>query len=144
MRIRIIVVTGLLLVLPALLVAQQRKIYLDPDEGFSPYFSSALQKKKVPVTITTDPSQADYTAQFQAKDSNGSLLKGVLNTIGAGTYDNGSFNQVAMTIVDTKSKDVVFSYTCKKQSQNMDASSALATSVAECLAKHWKENLRSK
>jgi len=45
-----------------------------------------------------------------------------------------------MTIVDTKSKDVVFSYTCKKQSQNMDTSSAFATSVAECLAKHWKEN----
>jgi len=47
-----------------------------------------------------------------------------------------------MSIVDTKTKDVVFSYTCKKTSQNMGASSALATSVAECLAKHWKDNLR--
>jgi hypothetical protein len=46
-----------------------------------------------------------------------------------------------MTIVDAKSKDVVFSYTCRKSTQNLDASSALATSVAECLAKHWKENL---
>lgn len=117
MRIRAFVVLGLLLALPALLVAQQRKIYLDPDEGFSAYFSSALQKKKVPMTITTDPKQADFTAQFQAKDSNGSLLKGVLNTIGAGTYDNGSFNQIAMTIVDTKSKDVVFSYTARSKAR---------------------------
>jgi hypothetical protein len=45
-----------------------------------------------------------------------------------------------MTIVDAK-KDVVFNYTCKKQSNYMDASSELATSVAECLAKHWKSSL---
>ncbi|HXY50298.1 MAG TPA: hypothetical protein VEI01_12660 [Terriglobales bacterium] len=136
------IVAVLLFALPATLAAQQRsKIYLDPDDGFSAYFSSALQKKKVPVTVTTDPKQADYTAQFQAKDSNGSLLKSVLSSLGAGAYDNGSFNEVALTIIDAKSKDVVFSYTCKKQSQYMDASSALATSVAECLAKHWKESL---
>ncbi|HXY08088.1 MAG TPA: hypothetical protein VEI52_09580 [Terriglobales bacterium] len=141
-RIARFVVTGLLLlVFSTLAAAQQRKIYLDPDNGFSAYFSSALQKKKVPVTVTTDPKQADYTAQFQAKDSNGSVLKGVLNTLGAGNYDNGSFNQVVMTIVDAKSKDVVFSYTCKKSSQYMDASSSLATSVAECLAKHWEKAL---
>jgi hypothetical protein len=132
---------GLLLGVATLAAAQQRKIYLDADEGFSAYFSSALQKKKVPVTVTTDPNQADYTAQFQAKDSNGSIVKGVLSSPGVGSYDNGSFNQVAMTIVNTKSRDVVFSYTCRKSTQNMDASSALATSVAECLAKHWKENL---
>jgi hypothetical protein len=47
---------------------------------------------------------------------------------------------VVITILNAK-KDVVFSYTCKKQSQDMDASAALATSVAECLAKHWKDNL---
>jgi hypothetical protein len=132
---------GLLLVFSTLAAAQQKKVYLDPDNGFSAYFSAALQKKKVPVTVTTDPKQADYTAQFQAKDNNGSVLKGVLNTLGAGNYDNGSFNQVVMTIVDAKSKDVVFSYTCKKSSQYMDASSSLATSVAECLAKHWEKAL---
>jgi hypothetical protein len=140
MRVRQFVAMGVLLVLPAVVAAQQRKVYLDPDDSFSAYFSSALQKKKVPVTVTQDPKQADFTAQFQAKDSNGSILKGVLSSLGAGTYDNGSFNEVVMTIVNAK-KDVVFSYTCKKQSQNMGASSALATSVAECLAKHWKDNL---
>jgi hypothetical protein len=36
------VVVGLLLGLSTLAAAQQRKLYLDPDEGFSAYFSSAL------------------------------------------------------------------------------------------------------
>jgi hypothetical protein len=140
MRVRQFAVIGLLLALPAMIVAQQRKVYLDPDDSFSAYFASALQTKKVPVTVTQDPKQADFTAQFQTKGSDGSLIKGVLSTLGAGTYDNGSFNEVIMTIVDAK-KDVVFNYTCKKQSNNMGASSELATSVAECLAKHWKSSL---
>ena len=101
--------------------------------------SAALQKKKVPVTITTGPNQADYTAQFQAKDNNGSLLKDVLSTLSGASYNSNSSNEVVMTIVNAKTKDVVFSYTCRKQSQNLDAASALATSVAECLAKHWKD-----
>lgn len=57
--------TGLLLLVASTAFAgSAQKIYLDPDDGFSAYFSSAIQKKKVPVTVTTDPAQADYTAQF--------------------------------------------------------------------------------
>lgn len=133
----------LLLVAGTAFAGSNKKIYLDPDDGFSAYFSSALQKKKVPVTVTIDPKQADYTAQFQAKDDNGSILRGILSSLGKGTYDSGSFNEVVLSVVDAKSKSVVFSYTCKKSSRNLGASSELATSVAECLAKHWKENLAS-
>jgi hypothetical protein len=140
MRVTQFAVIGLLLALPAVMVAQQRKVYLDPDNAFSAYFASALHTKKVPVTVTQDPKQADFTAQFQTTGSDGSVIQGVLSRLGAGTYDNGSFNEVILTIVDAK-KDVVFNYTCKKQSNNMGASSALATSVAECLAKHWNDNL---
>ena len=140
MRARSVVVTGLLLLLPTLLAAQQKKIYLDPNNDFTGYFSAAIQKKQVPVTITTDPQKADYTAQFQAKASDGSLLDGILTAMGQGGSNIKSFNEVVMTIVDTHSKDVVFSYTCWKVSQNMGASSGLATSVAECLAKHWKDS----
>ena len=60
--------------------------------------------------------------------------------MGQGGDNIKSFNEVVMTIVDAHSKDVAFSYTCRKVSQNMGASSALATSVAECLAKHWKDS----
>ncbi len=55
MRIRSIAVTGLLLLFPFLIFAQQKKIYLDPNGDFAAYFSSAIHKKKVPVTVTTDP-----------------------------------------------------------------------------------------
>jgi hypothetical protein len=141
MRIRSLVITGLLFLLPTIVVAQQKKIFLDPNDSFSAYFASAIQKKKVPVTVTVDPQQADYTAQFQAKDRNGSVLQSVLSSLGQGNYDNRSVNEVAMSIIDVKSKDVVFSYTCSKISQYSNASSALATSVAECLAKHWKDSI---
>jgi hypothetical protein len=141
MRIRSIAVTGLLLLFPFLILAQQKKIYLDPNDDFSAYFSSAIHKKKVPVTVTTDPQQADYTAQFQAKASDGTFLQGILSSLGQGGNDIKSFNEVVMTIVEARSKDVVFSYTCRKVSQNMGGSSALATSVAECLAKHWKDSI---
>ena len=140
MRTRSVVVTALLLLFPVLLSAQQKKIYLDPNSDFSAYFSSALQKKQVPVTVTQDPQQADYTAQFQAKASDGSLMDGILTAMGKAGDNIKSFNEVVMTIVDAHSKDVVFSYTCRKVSQNMGASSALASSVAECLAKHWKDS----
>ena len=140
MRARFIVVIGLLLSFPLLLAAQQKKIYLDPDSDFSSYFSAALQKKQVPVTVTQDPQRADYTAQFQAKASDGSLMDGILTAMGKDGNNIKSFNEVVMTIVDAHSKDVIFSYTCRKVSQNMGASSALASSVAECLAKHWKDS----
>lgn len=121
-----------------------QKIFLDPDNKFSAYFSSALQKKNVPVTVTTDPQQADYTATFQAKDSNGSVIQGIASAVNDGWWNSGAFNEVSMSIVNAKSKDVVFSYTCKKYNQYSGADQRMASSVAECLAKHWKSNLTGK
>jgi hypothetical protein len=76
------------------------------SDQFTAYFSSALQKKKVPATVTVDPAPADYTAQFQAKAKDGSLIQRALASIGTGAHNNVSVNEVAMTIVDAKSKDV--------------------------------------
>jgi hypothetical protein len=140
---RRLAVIGLILAISSAAATQEqrKKIYLDPNNSFSAYFSAALQKKQVPVTVTMDPKQADYTAQFQAEDKNGSVIEGILSSLGQGNYDTRSINEVVMTVVDAKSKDVVFSYTCSKSSQYQNRSSALSTSVAECLAKHWKDNL---
>ena len=89
MTTRLLAIAALILSLATTInAASKGRIYLDPDDQFSAYFSAALQKKKVPVTITTDPAQADYTAQFQARTNDGSLLKDVLSTLGAGTYNN--------------------------------------------------------
>jgi hypothetical protein len=131
-----------LTVLPVLAVAQQPKVYLDPDDDFTSYFTSALEKKSVPVTVTTDETQADYTVKFQAKDSNGSLLRGITSAVQSGRYDSGAFNQVGMTVIDVKLKEVVFSYTCRKYDQYTSADGQRASSVAECLAKHWKNKLK--
>jgi hypothetical protein len=134
-------VAALLLILPTLVAAQQKKIYLDPKDSFSAYFSSAIQKKSVPVTVTTDPAQADYTVNFQGKDSNGSIIQGIASAMNEGWWNSGAFNEVSMSIVDVRSKDVAFSYTCKKYDQYSGQDSRMATSVAECLAKHWKSKL---
>jgi hypothetical protein len=135
------IVAALLLILPTLAVAQQRKVYLDPKDSFSAYFSSALQNKSVPITVTTDPAQADYIVKFQGEDSNGSVIQGIASAVNEGWWNSGAFNEVSMSIVDVKSKDVSFSYTCKKYNQYSGQDSRMATSVAECLAKHWKSKL---
>jgi hypothetical protein len=131
-----------LAIFPVLALAQQSKVYLDPQDAFTSYFTSALEKKSVPVIVTTDPTQADYTVRFQTKDSNGSLLQGIASAVQSGRYDSGAFNEVGMTVIDVKSKDVTFSYTCKKYDQYSARDSQRASSVAECLAKHWKSKLQ--
>jgi len=116
----------------------QSTVYLDPNSPFSPEFSAALQQKKVPVTETTDPANAQYLVSFKMADNKGSVIQGITNVLTNGTYENGAWDRTTIQVVDAHSKNVVFSYTCKKYSQN---SGDPAKSVAECLAKHWKDKL---
>lgn len=116
----------------------QSTVYLDPNSPFSPDFSAALQKKQVPVTVTTDPAQAQYLANITLANNNGSIFQGTTSAITTGTYNSGAWDRATMQIVDAHSKNVVFSYTCKKYSQNI---SDPTKSVAECLAKHWKNQM---
>jgi hypothetical protein len=116
----------------------QSTVYLDPNSPFSPDFSAALQKKQVPVTVTTDPAQAQYLANITLANNNGSIFQGITSAITTGTYNNGAWDRATVQIVDAHSKNVVFSYTCKKYSQN---SGDPTKSVAECLAKHWKNQM---
>lgn len=142
MRFKAFLVAGVLIMLPIAAVAQQmRKIYLDPNRAFTPYFTAALQKKKVPVTVTVDPNQADYKANFRMNIDNGSVVEGITRAMNYGLYNAGASNQVTMSIVDVKSKDVVFSYTCRKPGRYSGDAPSIITSVAECLAKHWKSSL---
>ncbi|HLH04715.1 MAG TPA: hypothetical protein VKX25_18255 [Bryobacteraceae bacterium] len=127
--------------LPCVLSAQQKRVYMDPNNPFTPTFSSALEKKKVPVTVTTDPDRADYTIQFHNGDNEGSLARGITSAITSGTWNTGAYNEVSMRVVDNKSKDVMFSYTCRKRNAMNPSETDMANSVAECLAKHWKDKL---
>ena len=116
----------------------QPTVYLDPNSPFSPDFSAALQKKQVPVTVTTDRAQAQYLANITLANNDGSIFQGITSAITTGTYNNGAWDRATIQIVDAHSKNVVFSYTCKKYSQN---SGDPTKSVAECLAKHWKNQM---
>src|ERR1700761_8412192 len=136
-------------ILPALLLvsilswgqSSQPSVYLDPNNPFSPDFTAALQKKNVPVVVTTDPAQAKYLATITLADNQGSIFQGITSAITTGTYNNGAWNRATIQIVDGQTKNVVFSYTCKKYDAN---SSDPSKSVAECLAKHWKNQMDGK
>jgi hypothetical protein len=116
----------------------QPTAYLDPNSPFSPEFTAALQSKKVPVTVTTDPANAQYLVSFNLANNNGSVVQGIASVIANGKYETGAWDRATIQVVDAHSKNIAFSYTCKKYSQN---SSDPAKSVAECLAKHWKSQM---
>ena len=129
-------------VLPALLVfsalvswgqSTQATAYLDPNSLFSPEFTAAIQS-----TVTTDAANAQYLVNFNLANNNGSVVQGITNVLTTGTYDTGAWDRATIQVVDAHSKNIIFSYTCKKYSQN---SSDPAKSVAECLAKHWKSQM---
>ncbi len=123
-----------------LLARDKGKVYCDSRDSFCAYFTSAIQKKKVPVTVTTDPKRAQYSLKFQAKNSDGSLLQGIASAVNNGAYNSGAFSEMTLTVIDNQTKDVSYSYTCKKYNQYSGSDSRMASSVAECLAKHWKSN----
>jgi hypothetical protein len=142
MQFRKYLIAAVIAMLPlAAAAAQMHKIYLDPNRAFTPYFTAALQKKKVPVTVTVDPAQADYTARFQMSTNHGSIFEGITRELQYGMYNAGASNRVTMSIIDVKSKDVAFSYTCRKPNRYSGNDPSTINSVAECLAKHWKDSL---
>jgi hypothetical protein len=131
---------ALVLLVPALAFGQTpsaRKVYLDPQNPFSNDFAAGIQKKRVPVTLTTDADQSDFTVSLTADSNKGSKARGVTMAIMTGVYSDGAWDKVSMTVVNSKTKEMVFSYTCQK-------GGGRAQAVAECLAKHWKEQLEKK
>jgi hypothetical protein len=116
----------------------QSTVYVDQSNPFAPEFTAALQKKKVPVTVTTDPATAQYLVNFTMANNNGSVIQGIASVVTNGTYETGAWDRTTVQVVDAHSKNIVFSYTCKKYNQN---SGDPAKSVAECLAKHWKDQM---
>ena len=120
---------------PALMMAQSRgsTVYVDQKDPFTGYFSAGVTKKKVPVTLTGDRS-APYAVKFSGDSDPGSITTGIANAVMNGVYNTGASNQVSMVVTETATKNIVFSSTCKKSGDRMQ-------SVAECLAKHWKDHI---
>lgn len=131
---------ALLMMIPALAFGQaasRPKVYLDPQNPLSSDFSAGVQKKRVPVTLTADSEQSNYTVTLTTDSNKGSKARGVTMALMTGVYADGAWSRISMTVMDSKSKDVVFSYSCQKNGGRVQ-------SVTECLAKHWKEQIEKK
>jgi hypothetical protein len=111
-------------------------VYLESKDEFANDFAAGVIKKNVPVTLTADRRQAGYVASFSWATNQGSKTQGVMTALTTGVYMSGAYERVSMSITDRQSKNLVYSYTCQKGGRHMQ-------SVAECLAKHWKESFES-
>lgn len=111
-------------------------VYLESKDEFANDFAAGVIKKDVPVTLTADRHQAGYVASFSWATNQGSKTQGVMTALATGVYMNGSYERVSMSITDRQSKSLVYSYTCQKGGRHMQ-------SVAECLAKHWKDAIEN-
>ena len=132
------VLAALILSCPALMLAQSAgsTVYVNQKNPFTGYFSAGVTKKKVPVTLTGDHN-APYAIKFSTDSDPGSITTGIANAVMNGVYNTGASDQVSMIVTETATKNIVFSTTCKKNGDRMQ-------SVAECLAKHWKNNIQNK
>jgi hypothetical protein len=120
----------------ALAQTSRPTVFVESKDEFANDFSAGVIRKNVPVTLTGDRQQAGYVAKFTWATNEGSKTQGVMTALMVGVYMNGSYERVSMSITERKSKNLIYSYTCQKGGRHMQ-------SVAECLAKHWKETLES-
>ena len=129
----ILVPVALLIACPCL--AQQEKnsvVWIDQANPDASYLEAAVLRKHTPVTFTTEKSKADYIATLTATARKGSAARAIF----LGAANSGARNTMALTVSETKSGTVVFSYTCQKNGEGTGVQGA-----AECLAKHWKNFL---
>ena len=111
-------------------------VYLESKDEFANDFSAGVIRKGVPVTLSADRQDAGYLVRFTWATNEGSKTQGVMTALMTGIYISGAYERVSMSILERKSKNLVYSYTCQKGGRHMQ-------SVAECLAKQWKYALDS-
>ena len=112
-------------------------LYIAPTpDGFQVALMAAMQKKHVPVTLSTDATNAQFTlgsSPVQIKtQSTGSKFARCIFADCIGIQDRSS---VAVQMTDEKSKQVVWAYTVHKQR----GGAMNDQSMAEAVAKHLKD-----
>jgi hypothetical protein len=114
-------------------IAPNSKVFLAPMDGFEDELKTAIEKKKVPVTLVADKAQADYVITGTSETEKAGTAKKVI------MLNWHSNEQASITVVDNKSGDVVFAYSVNKKS-----SAHGKRSTAEACAKHLKDEIESK
>ena len=140
MRIEALLVFVLLVVTGVAVQAKQNaqipsgsKVYIAPMNGFETYLEQAFAKKKVPLEIVKDKSQAD----FEIKGNSASQKAGLAKKLIFGSWH--STENASITVTNLKTGDVVYAYAVHKQN-----SAHGKRSTAEACAKHLKKIIESK
>lgn len=131
-------------------------VYIEPMGGYETYLAAAFVKKHVPLVVVEDKEKAEYVIRSSVNhtDLNSpSPTVVVNNTVNNGDqnpnpvteaalsgYEEGAARRralgetsAAITITDTHSSQIVFSYTAGKMGKNQ------LQSTSEACAKHLKE-----
>lgn len=104
------------------------KFFVAPMEGgFDTYLIAALVKKKVPVTVVTDRSKADYEITGVSESEKAGWAKMLF------MGSDASRELASIKVVEMKSGEVVFGYAVHKGNSARGKQSA-----AEACAKHLK------
>jgi hypothetical protein len=114
------------------------RIYIAPQNGFETYLAGAFTKKSVPAQIVQTDDTADYILSaapvVQKPETAGGKIARCLFAYCAGIEGSQT---ASVTLVDTKTKTVVWAYNVRKGGSSNFQSSAEA--CAKHL-KHWLEH----
>ena len=111
-------------------IAAGSKVYIEPMNGFETYMAAAIQKKKVPLIVVSDESAADYVMTGNAEHQKAGWAKVVF------TGNIHSDEQASVSMVSTKTKELVFAYAVNKKNTLHGEQTS-----AEACAKHLKEKI---
>ncbi len=119
---------------PSSAISPGAKVFVHPmPNNFDTFFKAALSKKKVPVVVVENPTQAE----FEIRGTSESQKAGAAKMIFLGSWHSDEQASISVTSVD--SGEMVFAYSVNKKD-----SAHGQRSTAEACAKHLKEAIEKK
>lgn len=109
------------------------KVFLEPMGGFETYLKAAMDKKKVPLQIIDDKSQADFIITGHSESEKASTAKKAI------LWNFHSNEDASINVSSVRTGEVVFAYEAHK-----DSSAHGQQSTAEACAKHLKDKVEGK
>ena len=109
------------------------RVFLEPMGGFETYLKAAMTKKKVPLQIVEDKTQADFIITGHSESQKASTAKKVI----MGNFHSNE--DASINVSNVKTGEVVFAYEAHK-----DSSAHGQQSTAEACAKHLNEKIEGK
>jgi hypothetical protein len=104
------------------------KLYITGENGFDTYLVAALKKKKVPVVVVADKTQADFELSGVADHEKPGWAKVLVSG------NIHSDEQASVKLINIKTSEVVFAYAVNKKNTVHGTQT-----TAEACAKHLKD-----